>query len=159
LLTIIDVACSGSLGQAYIEKNPLAALQAFAIAGGWEQTSFMKRHFLGRALVSAICYNTRHHIHPVDVKCSHGSKHAVVQVAVPDEWIDSLLPGVRRVNELVKARNSRLQTDGKRQADDKVSDRAAEGFLQTTLNTGVAFWQNLPFHTQRCNIHIFACHD
>ncbi len=105
----------------------------------------MKRHFLGRALVSAICYNTRHHIHPVDVKCSHGSKHAVVQVAVPDEWIDSLLPGVRRVNELVKARNSRLQTGGKRQADDKVSDRAAEGFLQTTLYTGVAFWQNFRF--------------
>jgi len=39
------------LGQAYIEKNPLAALQAFAIASGWEQSSFMKRHFLGRALV------------------------------------------------------------------------------------------------------------
>jgi len=41
----------GSLGQAYIEKNPLAALQAFAIASGWEQSSFMRRHFLGRALV------------------------------------------------------------------------------------------------------------
>jgi len=159
LLTIIDVACSGNLGQAYIEKNPLAALQAFAIAGGWEQTSVMKRHFLGRALVSAICYNTRHHRHPVDMKCSHGNKHAVVQVAVPHEWIDRLLPGVRRVNELVKARNSRLQTGEKRQADDKVSDRAAEGFLQTTLYTGVVFWQNLPFCTQRCNIHIFACHD
>ncbi|KAL0035951.1 hypothetical protein WJX77_008932 [Trebouxia sp. C0004] len=70
----------------------------------------MKRHFLGRALV-----------------------------AVPDEWIDRLLPDVRRVNELLKARNSRLQTGGKRQAHDKVSDRAAEGFLQTTLYTGVAF--------------------
>ncbi len=41
----------GTLGQAYIEKNPLAALQAFAIASGWERSSFMKRHFLGRALV------------------------------------------------------------------------------------------------------------
>ncbi|DBA97429.1 TPA: hypothetical protein ACH3X1_015148 [Trebouxia sp. C0004] len=104
------ILLASSLGQAYIEKNPLAALQAFAIAGGREQTSFMKRHFLGRALV-----------------------------AVPDEWIDRLLPDVRRVNELLKARNSRLQTGGKRQAHDKVSDRAAEGFLQTTLYTGVAF--------------------
>jgi len=42
----------GTLGQAYIEKNPLAALQAFAIASGWDQSSFMRRHFLGRALVS-----------------------------------------------------------------------------------------------------------
>lgn len=37
-----------------IEKNPLAALQAFAIASGWEQSSFMRRHFLGRALVRRI---------------------------------------------------------------------------------------------------------
>ena len=44
----------GSLGQAYLEKNPLAALQAFAIASGWEQSSFMRRHFLGRALVRRI---------------------------------------------------------------------------------------------------------
>lgn len=44
----------GSLGQAYIEKNPLAALQAFAIASGWEQSSFMRRHFLGRALVRRV---------------------------------------------------------------------------------------------------------
>ena len=43
---------AGTLAQAYLEKNPLAALQAFAIAAGWEQTSFMKRHFLGRGLVS-----------------------------------------------------------------------------------------------------------
>ncbi|DBA96662.1 TPA: hypothetical protein ACH3X1_015517 [Trebouxia sp. C0004] len=120
LLQICGPWARGSLGQAYIERNLLAALQAFAIPGGWEQTSFMKRHFLGRALV-----------------------------AVPDECIDRLLPGVRRVNELVKARNSWLQTGGKRQAHDKVSDRAAEGFLQTTLYTGVAFWQNLPFRTQR----------
>ena len=53
-----NVLCShwakGSLGQAYIEKNPLAALQAFAIASGWEQSSFMRRHFLGRALVRRI---------------------------------------------------------------------------------------------------------
>ena len=42
----------GSLGQAYIEI--LAALQAFVIASGWEQSSFMRRHFLGRALVRTI---------------------------------------------------------------------------------------------------------
>ncbi len=91
------------------------------------------------------------------MKCGHGSKRVAVQVSVPDKWIDSLLPGVKRVFELVKARNSRLQTGGKRHADDKVSDRAAEGFLQTALYTGVAFWQNLPFRTQRCNTCIFAC--
>ncbi|DBA81233.1 TPA: hypothetical protein ACH3X2_007046 [Trebouxia sp. C0005] len=44
----------GSLGEAYIEKTPLAALQAFAIASGWEQSSFMRRHFLGRALVRRV---------------------------------------------------------------------------------------------------------
>ena len=51
----------GSLGQAYIE-NPLAALQAFAIASGWEQSSFMRRHFLGRALVSSIAAVEMSHI-------------------------------------------------------------------------------------------------
>jgi hypothetical protein len=54
----------GSLGQAYIEKNPLAALQAFAIASGWEQSSFIKRHFLGRALVSTI-----EHVYLCKKKC------------------------------------------------------------------------------------------
>ncbi|KAL0032293.1 hypothetical protein WJX79_002910 [Trebouxia sp. C0005] len=52
LLQIWGHWAKGSLGQAYIEKNPLAALQAFAIASGWEQYSFMRRHFLGRALVT-----------------------------------------------------------------------------------------------------------
>ncbi|KAL0028730.1 hypothetical protein WJX79_002793 [Trebouxia sp. C0005] len=51
LLQIWGHWAKGSLGQAYTEKNPLAALQAFAIASGWEQSSFMRRHFLGRALV------------------------------------------------------------------------------------------------------------
>ncbi len=45
-------------------------------------------------------------------------------------------------------RNARIQS-GKRQADDRVSDRAAEGFLQTVLYSGICFWQNLPFRTQR----------
>ncbi len=40
-----------TLQQAYLQKNPLSALVAFAIAGGWDQTSFMRRHFCGRALV------------------------------------------------------------------------------------------------------------
>ncbi|KAL0050179.1 hypothetical protein WJX82_005939 [Trebouxia sp. C0006] len=52
LLQIWGHWAKGSLGQAYIEKNPLAALQAFAIASGWEQSSFMRRHFLVRALVT-----------------------------------------------------------------------------------------------------------
>jgi len=69
-------------------------------------------------------------------------------VLVPESWIDSLLPGVRTLLEEVQARNARLQS-GKRQADDKVSDRAAEGFLQTALYSGICFWQNLPFRTQR----------
>ncbi len=71
-----------------------------------------------------------------------------LQVLVPESWIDSLLPGVRTLLEEVQARNARLQS-GKRQADDKVSDRAAEGFLQTALYSGICFWQNLPFRTQR----------
>ncbi|DBB05629.1 TPA: hypothetical protein ACH3X1_012246 [Trebouxia sp. C0004] len=50
LLQIWGHWAEGSLGQSYIENNPLAALQAFAIASGWEQSSFMRRHFLGRAL-------------------------------------------------------------------------------------------------------------
>ncbi len=41
---------AGTLQQAYLEKNPLSALVAFAIAGVWDQASFMRRHFCGRAL-------------------------------------------------------------------------------------------------------------
>ncbi len=72
-----------------------------------------------------------------------------LQVAVPDEWIDSLLPEVCRILEFVKARNARLQS-AKPQAEDRVFDRAAEGFLQTVLYAGICFWQNLPFRTERC---------
>ena len=46
------LVAAGTLQQAYLDKNPLSALVAFAIAGGWDQTSFMRRHFCGRALVS-----------------------------------------------------------------------------------------------------------
>jgi len=67
---------------------------------------------------------------------------------VPDEWIDSLFPEVRRILECVKARNARLQS-AKPQAEDRISDRAAEGFLQTVLYAGICFWQNLPFRTER----------
>jgi hypothetical protein len=68
---------------------------------------------------------------------------------VPEQLIDlSLFPGVRKVLDAFRARNARLQS-GKRQADDRVSDRAAEGFLQTVLYSGICFWQNLPFKTQR----------
>ena len=70
------------------------------------------------------------------------------QVSVPQGWVDSLFPGVRRVLELVKARNARVQS-GKRLADDQVSDKSAEDFLQTVLYSGICFWQILPFRTQR----------
>ncbi len=72
----------------------------------------------------------------------------MLQVSVPEQWIDSLFPGVRRILDVVKMRNARMQS-GKRQADDRVSDRAAECFLQTVLYSGICFWQNLPFKTQR----------
>jgi len=71
-----------------------------------------------------------------------------LQVTVPSEWIDAVFPGVREILERVQARNDRMQA-GKRQADDLISDKAAEGFLQTVLYSGICFWQNLPFRTQR----------
>ncbi len=70
------------------------------------------------------------------------------QVSVPEEWIDALFPEVRRILELVQARNARMHS-GKRQLDDRLSDRAAEGFLKVVLYSGICFWQNLPFRTQR----------
>ncbi len=107
----------GTLQQAYLEKNPLSALVAFAIAAGWDQTSFMRRHFCGRALVK-LC--------PQLAKAMSWQCQSVLflpekslQVSVPEPWIDSLLPGVRTLLEEVQARNARLQS-GKRQADDKV---------------------------------------
>ena len=38
---------------------------------------------------------------------------------------------------------------GKGQADDLMSDKAAEEVLQTVLYSGICFWQNLPCRTQR----------
>jgi len=90
-------------------------------------------------------------MHVVIWTCIFSALHNTVvdlQVTVPDEWIDSLFPEVRRILEYVKARNARLQS-AKPQAEDRVSDRAAEGFLQTVLYAGICFWQNLPFRTQR----------
>ena len=72
----------------------------------------------------------------------------MLQVPVPPEWVDAIFPRVRALLDTVQARNARMQS-GKRQADDLISDRAAEGFLQTVLYTGICFWQNLPFRTQR----------
>ena len=43
----ILLVTAGTLQQAYLEENPLSALVAFAIAGGWDQTSFMRRHVCG----------------------------------------------------------------------------------------------------------------
>ena len=59
-----------------------------------------------------------------------------------------ILPGLKRLLETVQERNARMQS-GKGQADDLISDKAAEGFLQTVLYSGICFWQNLPFRTQR----------
>jgi len=71
-----------------------------------------------------------------------------LQVTVPSEWIHAIFPGVRQLLQRVQARNARMQS-GKGQADDLMSDKAAEGFLHTVLYSGICFWQNLPFRTQR----------
>ena len=76
------------------------------------------------------------------------NQRLILQVTVPPEWIDAIFPGVRKLLEMVQTRNARMQS-GKAQADDLISDRAAEGFLQTVLYSGICFWQNLPFNTQR----------
>ncbi|KAL3136557.1 hypothetical protein ABBQ38_005804 [Trebouxia sp. C0009 RCD-2024] len=89
-----------------------------------------------------------------------GNEHVtytiILLVTVPPEWIDAIFPGVRRLLEMVQARNARMQS-GKGQADDLISDRAAEGFLQTVLYSGICFWQNLPFRTQRYGL-AYALH-
>lgn len=72
----------------------------------------------------------------------------MLQVPVPAEWVDAICPRVRALLDTVQERNARMQS-GKRQADDLMSDKAAEGFLQTVLYSGICFWQNLPFRTQR----------
>ncbi len=72
----------------------------------------------------------------------------MLQVPVPPEWVDAIFPRVRALLDTVQARNARMQS-GKRQADDLISDKAAEGFLQTVLYSGICFWQDLPFRTQR----------
>ena len=98
-------------------------------------------------------------MHVVNWKCILSAIHDTVadlQVPVPDEWIDSLFPGVRRILECVEARNFRLRSANP-QAEDRVSDRAAEGFLQTVLYAGICFWQNLPFRTERYVQHDRTC--
>ena len=54
------------------------------------------------------------------------------KVSVPEVWIDALFPEVRGILEQVQARNARMQS-GKRQLDDRLSDRAAEGFLKVVI--------------------------
>ena len=90
-------------------------------------------------------------MHVENRKCVFSALHDMVvdmQVPVPDKCIDSLFPEVRRILECVKARNARLRSANP-QAEDRVSDRAAEGLLQTVLYAGICFWQNLPFRTER----------
>ena len=65
----------------------------------------------------------------------------MLQVPVPAEWVDAIFPRVRALLDTVHARNARMQS-GKRQADDLMSDKAAEGFLQTVLYSGICYWQN-----------------
>ena len=59
-------------------------------------------------------------------------------VTVPPAWIEAIFPGVKRLLEIVQARNARIQA-GKGQADDLISDKAVEGFLQTALYSGICF--------------------
>ena len=83
-----------------------------------------------------------------------------MQVPVPAEWVDTIFLRVRALLDTVQARNVRMQQarnvrmrqarnvrmqqarnvsmqSGKCQADDLISDKAAEGFLQTVLYNGV----------------------
>ncbi len=137
----------------------------------------MRRHFLGRALVSTMVHvhlckqkvqktiqNVKQNINPIFaalvfikspvhlcMPAVSGEKlntWQMLQVPVPPEWVDAIFPRVRALLDTVQARNARMQS-GKRQADDLMSDKAAEGFLQTVLYSGICFWQNLPFRTQR----------
>ncbi len=70
---------------------------------------------------------------------------------MPPEWIVAIFPGVNRLLETVQARNARVQS-GKQSAKDLISDKAAEGFLQTVLYCGVCFWQKIPFRTQKVTV-------
>ncbi len=73
--------------------------------------------------------------------CIFSALHNTVvdlRVPVPDEWIDSLFPGVRRILECVKVRNARLQS-AKPQAEDRVSDRAAEASCKLCCMLAFAF--------------------
>ncbi len=142
----------------------------------------MRRHFLGRALVSTTVHaqmyiyacteqkvqksiqNVKQNFNPTfatlvfikfpvhvclpPVSWEKANTWLMLQVPVPPEWVDAIFPKVRALLDTVQARNARMQS-GKRQADDLISDKAAEGFLQTVLYSGICFWQNLPFRTQR----------
>ena len=119
----------------------------------------MRRHFLGRALVSTMVhvhfYTQKVQKNIQNVKQSFNSIFAalvafkypvhlclpavsgecsniwqMLQVPVPAEWVDAIFPKVRALLDTVQERNARMQS-GKRQADDLMSDKAAEGFLQT----------------------------
>ena len=98
-------------------------------------------------------------MHVQNRKCAFSALHDTVvdlHLPVPDKWIDSLFPEVRRILQCVKAKNARLRSANP-QAEDRVSDRAAEGFLQTVLYAGICFWQNLPFRTERYVQHNRTC--
>ncbi len=62
----------------------------------------------------------------------------MLQVPVPAEWVDAIFLRVRALLDTVQARSVRMQS-GKRQADDLISDKAAEVFLQAVLYSGICF--------------------
>ena len=68
----------------------------------------------------------------------------MLQVPVPAEWLDAVFLRVRALLDTMQARDVRMQS-GKRQADDLTSDKAAEGFLQTVLYSGICFYKPTPF--------------
>jgi hypothetical protein len=111
---------NGTMGQSYLEKNPLVAIQAYAILAGFG-TDFMNKHYLGRALV-----------------------------AVPMEWVDAIAPEVRRVLDIVVRRNKAGKAArGLDESDGGGSDFSAEACLRTILYLAEVFFQNLPFKMDR----------
>lgn len=100
----------GPMATNYLVKNPLAALPAYAILAGFDQ-EFQKRHWLGRALV-----------------------------AVPDAWVDRIMPGVRGA----------LQELDRRTAEPGGPSHASvRSTLRAFLRLCVFWWQDLPFQLAR----------
>lgn len=76
--------------------------------------------------VPIICAHQRHVNAQMMLKATTyvRKRWLALQVTVPPEWIDALFPGVRKLLEIVLARNARIQS-GRRQAEDLLSGKAA----------------------------------